>query len=129
MRFVLNYAATHFTSNRKQYFSVIVMMVLSMLLIGTMQFFRCAMEYRVESCEQIMGVDSDNVLLVYTDGRQFTDLPECTVEGVVAFGTYYEDGFRFANKFIKAGRTPSQFKDDMYRCDERYELLKTLNIF
>ena len=38
-------------------------------------------------------------------------------------------GFRFAKKFIKAGRTPSQFKDDMYRCDERYELLKTLNIF
>ena len=37
--------------------------------------------------------------------------------------------FRFAKKFIKAGRTPSEFKDDMYRCDERYELLKELNIF
>ncbi len=111
MRFVLNYAATHFTSNRKQYFSVIVMMVLSMLLIGTMQFFRCAMEYRVESCEQIMGVDSDNVLLVYTDGRQFTDLPECTVEGVVAFGTYYEDGFRFANKTISSICISSELKD------------------
>ena len=38
-------------------------------------------------------------------------------------------GFRFAKKFFKAGRTPSQFKDDMFRCDERYELLKALKIF
>ena len=37
--------------------------------------------------------------------------------------------FRFAKKFIKAGRTPAQFKDDVYRCDDRYELLKTLKVF
>lgn len=37
--------------------------------------------------------------------------------------------FRFAKSFIKLGRTPSQIKDDIYRCDERYELLKALNIF
>lgn len=37
--------------------------------------------------------------------------------------------FRFAIKFIKSRRNPAQFKDDIARCDERYELLKTLGIF
>jgi len=37
--------------------------------------------------------------------------------------------FRFAIKFIKSGRNPAQFKDDIARCDERYELLKTLKVF
>ena len=38
-------------------------------------------------------------------------------------------GFRFAKKLIKTGRSPAQIKDDRARCDERYELLKTLKIF
>ena len=38
-------------------------------------------------------------------------------------------GLRFIPKFIKTRRTPSQLKDDIARCDDRYELLKTLDIF
>ena len=38
-------------------------------------------------------------------------------------------GIRFIPKFIKTRRTPAQIKDDIARCDDRYELLKILNIF
>ena len=111
MRFTFSYTATHFVSHRRQYFAIIILMAMSVLLIGSVLYLRVSMESRLNSCEEILAVDSDRVLIVHANGHGYRDVPNGKIVGVDAIGTYCEDRIVIHKQPINAIRVSCSLHD------------------